>query len=328
MSLPVIKYCPGTLAEGYDSYSPAFLRRMFNGKKVSHILPYTAPEKSSEAEEIQFLENQKRLSISGAQEKFSLLMNKNKLRLTAEGEQGTYILKPVPVSLKNPDQLPANEHLTMQIASQVYKIYTAENGLIFFKDESPAYITRRFDVKPDGAKWAKEDFASLSGRSRGTAGPDFKFEGSYEQVAALFQKFVPAWKVEIEKFFAQVVFNYLFSNGDAHLKNFALLETASGDYFMSPAYDLVNTRLHVSDNDFALQNGLFDDDFESDYFRRIHFRSGDDFLELARRAGIESNISCLKRKFGLSRINWRGADGFSSCVWSAVISYNLAIICK
>jgi transposase, IS5 family len=46
------------------------------------------------------------------------------------------------------------------------------------------------------------------------------------------------------------------------------------------------------------------------------------------RAGIESNISCLKRGFGLSRVNWRGAAGFSSCVWSAVIAYNLAIICK
>jgi len=46
------------------------------------------------------------------------------------------------------------------------------------------------------------------------------------------------------------------------------------------------------------------------------------------RAGIESNISCLKRKYGLSRINWRGESGFSSFVWSAVIAYNLSIICK
>jgi serine/threonine-protein kinase HipA len=46
--------------------------------------------------------------------------------------------------------MPANEHLTMQIARQVYGIETAENALIFFKDGAPAYITKRFDVKEDG----------------------------------------------------------------------------------------------------------------------------------------------------------------------------------
>ena len=46
MSIPAIKYCPGTLVEGYDTYSPAFLRRMFHGNKDSHILPYDAPQKN------------------------------------------------------------------------------------------------------------------------------------------------------------------------------------------------------------------------------------------------------------------------------------------
>ena len=29
MSFPLIKYCPGTLAEGYDTYSKTALKRMF-----------------------------------------------------------------------------------------------------------------------------------------------------------------------------------------------------------------------------------------------------------------------------------------------------------
>src|SRR5450631_882834 len=144
MNLQELKYCPGTLAEGYDTYSPAFLRRMFHGRKVSHILPYDAPQKNEEDAE-KFMENRKRISISGVQEKLSLLLEKNQLRLTDEGEQGTYILKPIPRDLKKVDQVPANEHLTMQLASQVYDIQTADNGMIFFKDGSPAYITRRFD---------------------------------------------------------------------------------------------------------------------------------------------------------------------------------------
>lgn len=41
------------------------------------------------------------------------------------------------------------------------------------------------------------------------------------------------------------------------------------------------------------------------------------------RAGIEGNISELKRAFGASKALWKGEDGFKSFVWSSVISYNL-----
>lgn len=285
MSVPEIKYCPGSLAEGFITYSPAFLRRMFNSKKVSHILPYDAPQ-INETDSEKFLENRKRISISGVQEKESLLLEKNKLRLTESGELGTYILKPIPRDLKKVDQVPANEHLTMQIARQVYGINTAENGIIFFKNGSPAYITRRFDVKPDGSKWGKEDFASLAGKTNVSSGPNFKYNYSYEEAAELIRKYVPAWRVEIEKFFLLVLFNYLFSNGDAHLKNFSLLESEGGDYLLSPAYDLINTRMHVDDTDFALDKGLFADAFASESFKKTHHRSKDDFLEFARRIGV------------------------------------------
>jgi serine/threonine-protein kinase HipA len=285
MSVPVLQYCPGTLAEGFSTYSPAFLRHMFDGKKVSHILPYASPQNSEEETE-EFLENRKRISISGVQEKLSLTLQKNKLRLTKNGEQGTYILKPIPRDVKKVSQVPANEHLTMQIAAQVYAIDTAENGLIFFKNGAPAYVTRRFDVKKDGSKWGKEDFATLAGKTSVNAGANFKYEYSYEEMAALLKKFVPAWRVEMEKFFTLVLFNYAFSNGDAHLKNFGLLETTTRDYFLSPAYDLVNTRIHVDDTDFALSRGLFADNFESAAFKKTHHRSKADFLEFAARIGI------------------------------------------
>ena len=41
------------------------------------------------------------------------------------------------------------------------------------------------------------------------------------------------------------------------------------------------------------------------------------------RAGIEGNISELKRVFGASKATWKGHDGFKAFVWSSVISYNL-----
>jgi len=231
----IIECCPGTLAEGYTTYSPGCLRNLFYGKKVNHVLPYEQPQQSEKVAEL-FMENRKRISISGMQEKLSFILDKNILRLTKEGEQGTYILKPIPRDLKKVDQVPANEHLTMQIAKQVYGLKTAENALVFFKNGSPAYITKRFDVKNEGGKWGTEDFASLAGKTKDNAGANFKYEYSYEEVGMLIQKFVPAWRVEIEKYFSLVVFNFLFSNGDAHLKNFSLLESSKGDYLLSPAY--------------------------------------------------------------------------------------------
>ncbi len=287
MSMPEIKYCPGTLAEGFDTYSKTCLKKVFNGKKVSHVLPYNPPQVSEEDAE-KFLENRKRISISGVQEKLSLLLDKNKLRLTKEGEQGTYILKPVPRDLKKVDQVPANEHLTMQIARQVYGINTAENALVFFENGEPAYITKRFDVKEDAAKWGIEDFATLAGKTSENAGHDFKYEYSYEELAELLKKYVPAYMVEIEKLFRLVVFNYLFSNGDAHLKNFSVLETPSGDYTLSPAYDLVNTRIHVDDSDFALDRGLFKDSFESEEMKKNGHAGLKDFYEFSRRLGIST----------------------------------------
>lgn len=285
MSFPIINYCPGTLAKGFNTYSPTALKRVFNGRKVHHVLPYNTPQVSEIDAEL-FMENRKRLSISGVQEKVSLLMDKNKLRLTDEGEQGTYILKPVPRDLRRVDQVPANEHVTMQIARQVFGIETAENALIFFKNGESAYITKRFDVNHDGTKLGKEDFATLAGKTAETAGPDFKYKYSYEEAAMLIRKFVPAYPVELEKFFTLVLFNYMFCNGDAHLKNYSLIETVQGDYILSPAYDLINTQLHVNDTAMALEDGLFKDFEMTESFEANGFYAYDDFYEFGTRIGL------------------------------------------
>ena len=41
------------------------------------------------------------------------------------------------------------------------------------------------------------------------------------------------------------------------------------------------------------------------------------------RAGVEGNISCLKRRFGLSRCNWKGLEKFKAYVWASSVAYNL-----
>lgn len=181
-------------------------------------MPYDAPEISEDTKE-KFIENRNVISVSGVQIKVGLIQVGNKLRLSESGEQSTHILKTAVAELPNGRFSCANEHLTMQLAGQVFGIETAANALIFFKNGEAAYITKRFDVLPNKMKLKMEDFASLAKKSPADGG-NFKYDFSYAELGALIRKVVPAWHVEIEKFFSIVLFNYLFCNGDAHLKIF------------------------------------------------------------------------------------------------------------
>ncbi len=251
-----LHFCPSTLMEGHQTYSRSALLKLFHQHKVNHVLSYNSPASSETISDL-FFDNRTIMSISGMQEKYSLLLKKNKLRLAKPGEIGDYLLKPIPALGKNKHLMPANEHLTMQIARQVFQIETAENGLIFFQNGEMAYLTKRFDRDEAGLKRAKEDFAVLAGRTPQTHGANYKYEGNYLELFQIMQKYVPAYAVEAPKLFKIILFNYLFSNGDAHLKNFSLLETKDGDFILSPAYDLLNTEMHQAEIDFALQGGLF-----------------------------------------------------------------------
>jgi IS5 family transposase len=46
------------------------------------------------------------------------------------------------------------------------------------------------------------------------------------------------------------------------------------------------------------------------------------------RAGIEANISTLKRAYGLDRCSWSGWEGFKQYVWSTIVSYNLQVLAR
>jgi IS5 family transposase len=46
------------------------------------------------------------------------------------------------------------------------------------------------------------------------------------------------------------------------------------------------------------------------------------------RAGVEGNISELKRAFGATKAKWKGHDGFKAFVWAAALSYNLVRLAR
>lgn len=295
MSMPEIKYCPGTLKAGYSEYSNITLRHVFNGRKVSPIIPYNSPDSNIDTE--LFSDNQLHMSISGVQEKFSVLLDKNKIRLTQDNEQGTYILKPIPSVGKHPDQMPANEHLTMQIASQVFGIETAENALMFFKNGEPVYLTKRFDVQDNGEKLAQEDFATLALRTPQTYSENYKYLGNYLELFQLLKVHVPAYQIEAIKLFRLILFNYLMSNGDAHFKNFSLIETPMGDFKLSPAYDLLNSRIHIDDKDFALEDGLMPRNLTSGRIKEQFFKLGElSGISIKQVQKVYDNITSQEKK--------------------------------
>lgn len=279
-----ITNCPGTLSVGFSTYSPTAIRRVFENKKVSHILDFS----NDDSQRVIIDENIGKISISGVQEKFSAVIDKKQIILTPEGIQGRYIIKPAPdyKRIQHRRFMPANEHLTMQIARQVYNILTAENALVFFKDGQAAYITKRFDIDSNNLKIKQEDFASLFQKTSETHGKFFKYTGSYTDMGLLFPKYIAAWQVEITKFFRLVIFNYMFGNGDAHLKNFSLQQTIHGDYVLSPAYDLLNSSLHVKDEDFALEGGLFSKEYYSEIYNLKGHPCKDDFVTFGKLIGV------------------------------------------
>lgn len=274
--------CYGCYKENIEGYCATCRKKLFDGKKVSHILSFDTPKEENIPT---YQEKTKRLSISGVQLKYSVRLEENELVLTEK--KGEYILKPNPPTslIIMQDQAPENEHLTMQIANQLFNIPVAENGLILFKDEAPAYITRRFDVKPDGTKHLQEDFAQISGRTKKSDGDNYKYSGTYEDIGKQIKEKVAAYPPVLEDFFKLVVFNYVFSNGDAHLKNFSLIQSEFGDYMLSKAYDLMSTVLHTpSESDTALD--LYKDDIGSKFYSQHGYFGRSDFETLADKIGL------------------------------------------
>jgi serine/threonine-protein kinase HipA len=140
-----------------------------------------------------------------------------------------------PPSLDFPE-LPQNEDLTMRLAATA-QIEVPQHGLIYARDGSLTYFTRRFD-RVGWKRIPLEDFAQLSGATRET-----KYESSMEKVAAIIDEFCTFPAIERKKLFQRTLFSFLTGNEDMHLKNFSLITRENGRIDLSPAYDLVNSTI-------------------------------------------------------------------------------------
>ncbi len=187
-----------------------------------------------------------KMSLSGVQTKLSLRLSPDKKSLEFAETGGRFILKPEPAAYA---ELPQNEQLTMRLASLV-KIETAPFGLIRLKEGQFSYIIKRFDRLDDGTKLPVEDFCQLR-----KAPAKEKYEGSAEICADLLKKYATEPMIEVEKLYRLLLFGWWVANGDQHLKNLSLITDVQGIKRLSPAYDLVNTRLLLPDDNLALKIG-------------------------------------------------------------------------
>ena len=276
--------CRGCLKEiRSGEICPRCRKELFDGVNVPLTLPFSKPEFNALRRDLSG-----RLSISGVQNKVSLTVHDG--RFEAGSSQGTYILKPSAVNsgMEFESLMSENEHLTMQLARQVFSIPAAPCALVQFPDGENAYITRRFDRKGD-KKLRQEDFCQLANRSEDTHGRNYKYDASYEEAGRVLKQYCPSYMVESIKLFSLVLFSYIAANGDLHLKNFSLLESDFGDFQLSPAYDLMCTTLHLP-NEKRTALEMFDE-YESSFFSKNGFYGAEDFRYLGSLYGMSAPLT-------------------------------------
>ncbi len=144
-------------------------------------------------------------------------------------------------------QLAANEYFCLTAARkcglEVPPFRLAEDGA--------ALVIDRFDLRMDGTYRGFEDFCVLNARRT-----DEKYRGSYEtSVMRRFGQFANStWaNLDLEKLFTLIALNCALRNGDAHLKNFAIVyDDVLGEARLAPVYDLVTTSLYLAQDRLAL----------------------------------------------------------------------------
>jgi len=210
------------------------------------------------------------VSLSGVQRKIALGLSSDSRTLQVAHGANRYILKPQTETFPS---LPENEHVTMKLASLV-RIDVPSCGLLLLRDGSPAYVVMRFDRLATGRKLRQEDFCQLAEKS-----PKEKYDGSAELCARVVRNYASEPGVEMWKLYRLLVFNWWVGNGDAHLKNFSLLSGIDGRHRLSPAYDLVATRLVIPEDQLALPVGG-----KREHLKRADWLALADYCEILPRA--------------------------------------------
>ena len=196
------------------------------------------------AEEIENLPKRpmslRRLSLAGAQEKTAVCVENGKIGLPKDKSPSTHILKPCPKSFSG---LTENEYICMKAAKSLgisvpNVSYGSAMGVEYFLIER---YDRLFDEEHNKLyRLHQEDFTQAAGV---WGKQNDKYEFTVKDCAKILEK-TTSPILEKENFIRRFVFNFLIGNCDAHGKNYSVLHFPTGEITLTPAYDVVCTRIY------------------------------------------------------------------------------------
>jgi len=250
-------YCYLPLADDKKDFHPQCSKKFF-GSEIPPEIDFGLSEISELA--IKVLDRS--VALTGVQSKLSLDILKDKTRadrFTIVGLWGGYILKP---PVERFPEMPEIEDLTMQLAELV-AIKTAKHSLIRLKSGELAYISKRFD-RLKSTKLHLEDMAQITEMLT-----ERKYSSSMEKVGKAILKHSDYAGNDAIRLFDLTLFCFITGNADMHLKNFSLIKNTDKEIMLTPAYDLLSTKILMPEDkeELALtlngkKNNLRKKDFE------------------------------------------------------------------
>lgn len=243
--------CPGTLKAGHHGYSPRTIKALFGGKTMPIQFPYSLP------------------IGPGC---YPIKIEKRKFIPADESAE-------LHIELFEEDDRAANQHLTLQLANQLFQIPVVPTALSFLSDGRVGLLTKK--VPTTGNIF---QLALLNGHE---SSADAHYRFSYHDISKLIDKYFAAPIPAKELLFKIVSIDYLFHNGEGHLKEFRFSEEKSArDLKIAPMVCMYNSALHGDETDLALMDGLYLGDVEKNSYRALGYYAYDDFYQFGLRMGL------------------------------------------
>lgn len=261
-------------------------------KPSDDALPYTASEMVA-----YYGKHKLRMSLSGVQPKVSAVFSRKKACFKIVESNGSYILKPSPQAFPGAAE---SEALTMQLA-KVAGIDVPHCGWLQAKDGSGVFWIERFDRWGAGNRKRVrcEDACQIL-----EVPASWKYAGNLETLARMIRAHCSNPKLQLVKLFQRVLFCWVTGNGDMHLKNWSLIE--NGRLIeLAPAYDLINTKILIDDDESALtldgKKSGFDRRLLIDYFGREICGANERMIakKLDQLKAVDWNLHILDSKLSL-----------------------------
>jgi serine/threonine-protein kinase HipA len=252
-----------------------------------------------------------RFSVAGIQLKFSVVRRGKALVIPARGRGGDWLVK-----LPDPrfENIPRSEYSALQWARNS-GIEVPEIELVAVENienlppevgelrERQALALRRFDrdtQAPDG-RIHQEDLAQVL-----SLYPEKKYsEFNYETIARVVRSV--AGHKAYRRFIDRLVFMVALGNGDAHHKNWSLIYPDGVQADLSPAYDLVPTRLYLPEEQMALNLA------RSKSWSNVQRAS---FRRLARKVDADEAKTEERARAAVERIRRAWRDSQAELLWS------------